>query len=139
MSINPKFSATVHADYATPLTTEVTGFVRSLLQYHGATPVSPAFSPADHAPAYATVDFYVGVRSPKSNWELTVFVKNLFDNSTRLPTYGGNIQAVTPGQSPAANYGPNPSAGPFGSSYTYVAVVPPREVGLTLRYAFGSR
>jgi iron complex outermembrane receptor protein len=139
MSINPKFSATVHVDYATPITSEVTEFVRGLLQYHGATPTSPAFSPADHAPAYATADFYAGVRSPESNWELTLFVKNLFDNHTRLPTYGGNIQAVTPGQSPAANYGPNPSAGPFGSAYTYVAVVPPREFGVTLRYAFGSR
>jgi iron complex outermembrane receptor protein len=139
MSINPKFSATVHFDYATPITSQVTEFVRGLVQYHGATPVSPAFSPADHAHAYATADFYAGVRSPSSNWELTLFVKNLFDNHTRLPTYGGNIQAVTPGQSPAANYGPNPSAGPFGSAYTYVGVVPPREFGVMLRYAFGSR
>jgi iron complex outermembrane recepter protein len=139
LSLNPKFSATVHADYATPITDRVTGFVRGLLQYRGATPVSPAFSPADHTPGFALADFYAGIRSPDSNWELTVFVKNAFNNRTRLATYGGNIQAVTPGQSPAANYGPNPSGGPFGSNYTYVAVVPPREVGVTLRYAFGSR
>jgi iron complex outermembrane receptor protein len=139
LSINPKFSATVHADYARPLTDEMTGFIRGLLQYHGATPNSPAFSPADHTPAYATVDMYVGVRSPNSAWEFTVFVKNLFDNSTRLPTYGGNIEAVTPGQ--PGGYGPNPLTGPssIGSNYTYVAVVPPREVGVSLRYAFGSR
>jgi iron complex outermembrane receptor protein len=137
MSINPKFSATVHADYAAPINDQLTGFIRGLLQYHGATPISPAFSPADHTPHYATVDMYVGVRSPSSAWEFTVFVKNLFDNSTRLPTYGGNITAVTPGQ--PGGYGPNPANGPLLSNYTYVAVVPPREVGVSLRYAFGSR
>lgn len=141
MSINPRFSASVHADYARPLTDQVTGFVRGQVTVHGAT--APGFNPYDHAPAYAVANLYAGVRSHDSAWELTLFVKNLFNDQTRLPTYGGNIQAVTPNQPPpptaASQYGPAFPGNPVGSNYTYVSVVPPRQFGVKLRYAFGSR
>jgi iron complex outermembrane receptor protein len=132
-SFQPKFGATVHADYAQPINDQVTGFVRGLATIAGASPLNPG-NPYDKQKSYALFNLYAGVRAPNSAWEATLFVKNVFNNQTRLATYGGNINAGTAQGGPAT--GPN---GNVSSAYTYVGVTPPREFGVNLRYAFGSR
>ena len=130
-SFQPRFGAAVHADYAQPINDRITGVVRGLATIAGATPYNPG-NPYDKQKAYALFNIYAGVRAPNSSWEATLFVTNLFNNQTRLATYGGNINATT-AQGAVAPTSNVPSA------YTYVGVTPPREFGMTLRYAFGSR
>ncbi len=135
-TFNPRFSASAHGDYARPINASLTGFVRSQVTINGATPFDPQ-NPYDKQPAYALVNVYAGVRAPTSAWELTFFVKNLFNNSTRLTTYGGNINAQTAGNGQATGgYGPYSTV---LSNYVYINTPPPREFGATLHYAFGSR
>ncbi len=135
-SNTPRFSASLHADYAQPINDRATGFLRSQLTYNGATPNNPADSPYDKQHAYALLNLYAGVRSPDGAWELTFFVKNVANNQTRLQTYGGNFVADTAPRPIYSTYGPATNQ---LSNYVYITTPPPREFGATLRYAFGSR
>jgi len=135
-SFAPRFEATVHADYAHPITDSITGFVRGQFTFHGATPFDVSL-PYDKQPAYGILNVYWGVRSATSNWEATLFVQNLTNNQTRLATFGGNINANTPGYAGQPGV-PGPTS-QYSSYYTYVGMTQPRTFGLTLRYAFGSR
>lgn len=141
-SNTPRFSASLHSDYAHRLTDRITGVVRGQLSYFGASPNNPAASPYDKQNAYALLNLYAGIRAPDSAWELTLFVKNVTNNATRLQTYGGNINAST-GEGVPAGYGgpfgPPNAGGPIFSNYAYITTPPPREFGVTLHYAFGSR
>ena len=81
---------------------------------------------------FTNVNLYVGVRSDKG-WELSVFAKNLFDESVVRAASDGNYMKQTSVLLPDFSLAPGPS---FDSGYRQVNVNPPREVGITLRYSF---
>jgi iron complex outermembrane receptor protein len=131
----PRFSGSLHADYAHAINDTTTGFIRGQMSYFGATPTNAAILAADKVSAYALFNLYAGIRAPDSAWEITLFAKNLFNDSTRLQAYGGNQVAATAARAYGV-YGPPATS---FSSYTYIGTPIPREFGVTVRYAFGSR
>ena len=88
--------------------------------------VEPSFS-VDN---YSLVNLYAGVRSHDGAWEASIFARNAFatdqllDRGTQLETVG----ALTP-------FFTDRSAG----HYVTATMTPRREIGVNLRYAWGSR
>ncbi|MDG5496194.1 TonB-dependent receptor [Niveispirillum sp. BGYR6] len=112
----PKFSATLGSNYEFPLGS-YTGFARGLVSYQ-----SKAYFPqtAWTQRTQTLADLYLGFRAPSESWELTAYAKNLFDNEQQ-DTEGG--QAFSVGRDTGFHVG---------------SVLKGRELGLTLRYRFGS-
>jgi iron complex outermembrane recepter protein len=125
---NAPFSATVNADYTMPLG-PVEGYIGFNLSYQGNNPnfgnfaTGGAFKPT---PSYAVVDLYAGVTGGEGAWKLGFYAKNLFNKQAELARIA-TLNNV---------YGPYAVA---PSGYDVVRASAPREVGVTLRYAFGSR
>lgn len=138
LSNAPRLSGSVHADYARPVSSNMVGFVRGQMSAYGASPDNPAGVAYDKTKAYALFNFYGGVRSPDSRWEVLLFVKNAFNNQTRLQAYGGNINAST-GEAAFLPFPAPQTALPVNSNYAYITTPTPRTVGINIRYAFGSR
>ena len=127
------FSATVQGEYNLPVTDNLNGFVRGLLQFYGNS-TNDAQNPYDDVPAYALMNLYAGVRSDDGRWEVTGYVKNLF-NTFRVTSRDSSAQLVSVQTGAAA-----PFASSTGiSNYRLVTVTDPREFGITARFAFGSR
>ena len=118
-STAPHWNFTLQSEYDQPISQAVDGFVRGDLQYYGKNPYA---DPPNVVPAYGLVDLYIGVRRPDGAWEVSLYGKNITDNSTIV----------------------NPTVAPitgipqfFGSpGYTMIARTPQREYGIVVRYAF---
>jgi iron complex outermembrane receptor protein len=77
--------------------------------------------------SYALLNLYVGVRGPRDAWEVTVFAKNLTNR----------FVALSKDFAPLAEQGGLTNT--FGSTgYYNTTFTSPLQVGLNLRYAFGS-
>jgi len=73
----------------------------------------------------------LGVRNKTSGWDLTIFVKNVFDTTQiRSVSNDGNLQVAT---STTTRRG---TPTPFLSNYRAVYTAAPREFGLTGRVEF---
>ena len=101
------------------------GFVRGLASIYGNSKNDPS-NPYDDVKAYALVNLYAGVRAEDGHWELSLYGKNIF-NTFRVTERGLNPASVV-----VNNVG-------TASNYRLVTTTEPREFGLSLRYAFGSR
>lgn len=157
-SINPNFVATIQSEYAAPLSRKVDGYIRGLLNFSGNSQNDSA-NPLDDVKNFALVNLYAGIRDPDGRWEVGLFAKNLFNvervlsrnaapygvgytqlyclNDPQLPPQAQALaQALCP-----ANTAANPVTNSFTASSTYrgITMTPPREFGLTVRYAFGRR
>lgn len=112
----PEWSASLASEYTRSIG-RFEGFARGLVTYSGEV---TALNTGYTAEAYTLTNLFLGLRDPARGWELTVFAKNLFDHQQLLTEEG--------------------SASLFGipSNYRFGTVSQPREVGVTLRYAFGS-
>ena len=131
-SFQAPFSTTLQSEYSQPIG-NLDGFVRGLVSYNGKSQGDPnnAF---DDVSAYALVNLYAGVRAPDRGWEITLYAKNLFDTNkvlTRTDPLSTSYQQLSP--SFVA------SAATYTSSYTGVTTTPPREFGVNVRVALGSR
>jgi iron complex outermembrane receptor protein len=120
-------SLTGAAPWGMTLTTEydvpdlfygLTGFGRLLEAFTPAYQVLGAFN--SNKPDFAT-SIYLGVRAPDSQWELQMFVKNLFD-----------YQAITESPIDAS------VSNVYDSGLRSVTDLAPREIGFTARYNFSS-
>lgn len=120
----PKWNLRVQSEYKAPLSDRVEGFVNGLLGYQ---PRNPNASQTYVVPGYALLDLFVGVRDPSRRWEVALFGKNITNTTKILNQDPGQIQP--PGRTPL--FGP--------TGYTNVTLTAPREFGINLRYAFGSR
>jgi iron complex outermembrane receptor protein len=123
-SPNPTWNANLRAEYSHPVTDAIEGYMRGLLNY---TPKNPYGDPTYTTPAYTTVNLYLGARNPGQGWEAEVYAKNLFNDRTVIDNTGRDVT-----NSALSRYVGN-------SGYTSISYVLPREVGLTVRYSFGSR
>jgi iron complex outermembrane receptor protein len=132
VSRDPLWSATFQAEYARQISGDMDAFVRGLMTYYAKSEnrMEPNFTVED----YALVNLYAGLRSEDGAWEVSAFARNLFGVDRTLD------------RSPVA-YDANGSLGQSfaqlipagGSGYFGTLVTPRREVGVSVRYAWGSR
>ena len=131
-SFSPVWSGTAHFDYNLPLEKAFGGteaFARGLLSWYGSTENDPnnAF---DDIRSYARFNLYMGLRKPDGRWEVSLYGKNLFNglNVTSRGTaqQGTSFQSATGAQTVL-------------SPYVGIGTTEPREFGITMRFALGSR
>lgn len=118
------FTATLTTEGSIPLSDSADLFGRGLVSYYGKAQGDPQFN-LDQVDDYAIVNLYAGVRDPRGKWEVSLFAKNLFGVDKVLTR---NPQAQTPISSDSA-FAP----------YSVITTTTPREFGLNVRFAFGSR
>ena len=122
------FNAAINGSYTVPLGS-LEGFFRFNLSIKGNNPnfgnfpTAGAFKPA---PSYALLDLFAGITGQENVWELGFYAKNVTNKRVELSRVAAlnNI------------YGPYAVA---PSGYNTVRTSLPRELGVSLRYAFGSR
>ena len=129
-TVNPTapFQANLNGSYSVPLG-GADAYVRFNINHQGPNPAFGVSDPAFTAKSYQIVDVYAGVTGNHGGWDLGVYGKNVFNKKELLQTTGLNATTIfnVPGFTPLA------------SGLSSVAVTPAREIGLQLRYAFGSR
>lgn len=116
----PRWTLSLQSEYARPISGSVDGFIRGLFTYY---PDNPNRSQDIAIDNYDVLNLFAGIRSPDNEWEVTLFAKNATNTS----------QILSRGLEPS----PNAYFGAAG--YRNVSYTPRREVGLNVRYAFGSR
>ena len=125
----PLWNLTAQSEYVHPVADNVDGFVRGLFNYY---PQNKYVEPNFAAPSYALLDLFLGVRSHDGSWEASVFARNVSNTSKELDQ---NPQATTLGglvsQFPTLNLPTN--------YFSVTQYTPRREVGVNVRYAWGSR
>lgn len=125
------FSATVTADYSFAVSDNVDGYVRGLMNFSGNSQTDPT-NIYDNLGSYGLVNAFVGIREPEGAWEVTLFAKNLLDTTKTLSRTN---PLFTSYRNAAASF----AATSYTSTYTGVTTTAPREFGINVRYAFGSR
>ncbi|GAB3275744.1 TonB-dependent receptor [Parahaliea aestuarii] len=117
ISSTPKWTAMLQTEYSFELFSN-DAYVRALYNYYSEQEDTGMDYEAD---AYGILNVFAGIRGVNSPWEISVWAKNLLDEDTLLER--GQPQTVY---------------GMFPAGYYQVRYVPEREVGITLRYAFGN-
>lgn len=133
-SLAPLWASTITSEYYQPLRGNMDGYVRGLLSLYGDSKNDPS-NAVDDVKAYAILNLYAGVRAHDGAWDVAFYAKNLTKTErvlSRSPTpltTNYNIGGTSfPG---VTTY-----RGASASGLTFTA---PREFGLNVRYAFGSR
>lgn len=122
----PNWVLTAQAEYKAPVSNRLEAFVRGNVAYR---PDNPNATTVLVVQNYALANLFAGIRDPQGAWEVMVFANNAFNRQQIL----GRDAIPLRGPADAFFFGAAQS-GYFGASYT-----PRREVGLSVRYAFGSR
>jgi iron complex outermembrane receptor protein len=121
----PLWSATFGSEYTHPVTDDIDGFVRGLASYY---PQNKRIETFFTAGSYALVNLYGGIRSHNGAWEVSVFAKNVFNTTQQTDsgqyTLSNNLTAAEVQH-------------PIG--YLSANTTPPRQVGVNIHYAWGSR
>ncbi|MCE7796535.1 TonB-dependent receptor [Sphingobium sufflavum] len=130
---NSPFSANIQSEYNLPLDDRLDAYVRGLFTFTGASQGDPTNS-YDNISSYGLLNLYTGVRAHDGSWEISAFVKNVANLEKVLtrsngPTFTAYREVA---QAPTGSR-------VFNSSYFAVSMTQPREFGLNLRVAFGSR
>ncbi|HEX7857688.1 MAG TPA: TonB-dependent receptor, partial [Sphingobium sp.] len=117
----------VNGSYDLPLG-PVDGYLRFNVNYQGRAPNFQTSFEADGSgfrstKAYAIVDLFAGVTGGESAWDLGFYAKNLFNTKVLL--------TAQPTGTPYAGFG--------DSGYQFASATARREIGVTMRYSFGSR
>ncbi|MFT4025819.1 MAG: TonB-dependent receptor [Novosphingobium sp.] len=122
-SFSPKFTASVRAEYNHRLDGTKDAYLRGQLSYYGATPLNTDV-PFNKQDPYVLLNLYLGARDTSGRWDLSFFVKNVTNTKAILAANGGNVIQAT---------------GTTASPYATIGYTQPREAGLNLRVAFGSK
>ncbi|MBK9470562.1 MAG: TonB-dependent receptor [Pseudomonadales bacterium] len=112
----PEWNATLQSEYVIPRDA-LEYYLRGLLNYQ---PENDNFTTGFERDSFALMNLYAGVRSSDGRWDVTLWAKNALDEDTVLQL---DSEGVVAG---------------FASGYRGVAVLPEREIGVSVRYAFGS-
>ncbi|HUD30939.1 MAG TPA: TonB-dependent receptor [Novosphingobium sp.] len=141
-AFQPPFSATLQSEYRVPISDRTDAYLRGLVSYNGKSQTDPT-NIYDDVGAYSLVNLYAGIRAPDGAWEVSLFAKNLFETEKALtrttPLSTSYQQLGFGGFGPAGPILTGPTAATYTSTYTGVTMTPPREFGINVRYAFGSR
>lgn len=123
---SPLWSGALTAEYTQPINTSLEGYLRGLYSWKGKSEGDPS-SKIDSVKSFGILNLYAGLRDPDGGWELSVFAKNV-TNTFRVLTNEGlrSTSTLTHGTLSYTNY--------YG-----ITVTEPREFGVNLKIAFGSR
>lgn len=136
LSFSPDWSGTLQAEYSLPVSAKMDAFGRGLYTYYTDNVQDPN-NPYDNIDAYGLLNLYAGLRSSDGAWEVSVFARNVTNTGEMLSAGNGAValsyQQLLP---PAFTTSTGAS---LASPYTTTRFTPPREIGLSVRYAFGSR
>jgi iron complex outermembrane receptor protein len=142
------FGAVVRSEFSQPVGDFGDAYLRGLFNYYGKSLNDPG-NAFDDIKSYGLLNLFAGLRDPDGSWDLNVFVKNVFDTGRALITTS-NAQSVsyqqlncTPQDPRISQFCPT-GAVTFGQNGTSTyrgiqSYTPPREFGVNLRIAFGSR
>ena len=129
------FSATLQAEYNHPISDKMEIFGRGLFSYYGSSENNQTL-PFDSIGAFGLLNLYAGVRAPDGAWEVTLYAKNLANNAS-YSSFG------TPASTSYQELAPPTFQTTVGksatSTYSRVDTSAPREFGINLKFAFGSR
>lgn len=133
------FSASFQSEYARRISDRFAGFIRALVNFNGNSENDPT-NPIDRIKGYGLVNLYLGLRDPDGNWELTGYVKNMFDTQRVLTRDASPLStSYQVLQFDQAFQVVGVQGGAGFSSYRGITMTAPREFGLNLRISFGSR
>ncbi|KMS51944.1 hypothetical protein V474_02545 [Novosphingobium barchaimii LL02] len=128
LNTQPPFQATVNGGYEMPFTDALAGYFRFNVNFKGKNPNFGNFKSGTEfrsTPSFAIVDLFAGLTGNAGVWDLGVYAKNVFDKKNELSRVATINSIYTNFAAPAG--------------YDVVRTTLPREIGVTLRYAFGSR
>jgi iron complex outermembrane receptor protein len=127
------FSASLTSEYTLPVSSQVDAYFRGLLNFSGNSRTDPT-NIYDDVGSYGLVNVFAGIRDPKGAWEVSLFAKNLFDTTKTLSRTNPLLTSylIPTGATTTV-------AATYTSAYTGVTSTAPREFGINVRYAFGSR
>lgn len=130
LAFAPNWTGTLQAEYKYPVSPSMDVFGRGLYSYYTSNVQDPN-NVYDNVDAYGLLNVYAGIRSSDGAWEVSLFARNLTDTAETLRRNNG------PEATPYTNTSGlgTTLAGP----YQLATYTPPREIGINLRYAFGSR
>jgi iron complex outermembrane receptor protein len=126
----PLWNMTLQSEYAHPVVEgAMDGFIRALATYY---PENKYAEPNLVVPNYALLNFYAGVRSHDGAWEASVFVRNALNKAvaTDISPAEANLNQSLSTSFPQLIH-------PTG--YFETLTTNPREVGVNVHYAWGSR
>jgi iron complex outermembrane recepter protein len=129
-ALAPKWSANARAEYRQPIGDAMDGFVRGLVSWFGKNKPNDPLNPVDQVKSYALLNLYAGIRDQSGTWELSFYGKNLTDTFRVLNRESGRF---TP------QFGIVGAAPIIPEYRRVITATAPREFGVNLRYAFGSR
>ena len=130
-NLTAPFNASVQTGYTRHAFGQVDGFIRGQLTYAGYSLNDPT-NPYDNIKAYGLVNLFAGLRNHDGAWEFSAYVKNIF-NTQRVLTRIAVPYAATYENALTRE------GGELASNYRGITTTQPREFGINLRYAFGSR
>lgn len=120
---DPLWKGTLQSEWLHPINPVADAYVRGLLTYYSSNPYRNSGFTVDN---YALLNLYAGVRSPNGAWDLGIFVRNATNTGKQLSRGEDDVNLS--------------GAIPFGDAgYRLTSYTPPRQFGISLRYAFGSR
>ena len=124
-SLSPLWNASLQSEYRIPVSSRMDAYVRGLASFYGDSQNDPT-NAVDNVDSYSLLNIYLGVRDPNGAWEVSLYGKNVTETERVL------------------NRTSAPLATPFNgingvTTYRQISFTPPREFGINLRYAFGSR
>ena len=129
---NP-FQMTLSSAYEAPIAAGLDGYVRVLYQPVLAETTSGVIANTAglRTPFYQMVDLYLGLlRSYHGRWDVSIWSKNLLNETAAQTDY--QVTTYSPGAGTGGQAG-----WPLVGGYGNIAVLPPREIGLTVSYQFG--
>jgi len=121
------FSATVMTQYLHPLNSSMEGVFRALYSMKGKSIGDPT-NPLDSVDSYGLLNLFTGLRAHDGSWEVLLYGKNMFETERVLDRERAAAATQISG------------VGAFDlTNYYNISTLPPREFGVTARFAFGSR
>lgn len=124
----PKWNLVVQSEYALPVSEKADAYLRGLFNLYPSYQQEPSYS-FDDVRGYSQLNLYAGVRSSNGAWDLSLFAKNVLNTQRVLSASNGTVSTSVQGLSTVA----------YSSSYLEITTTAPREFGVNLRVAFGSR
>ena len=124
VSREPKWNGTLQSEYWRPVG-GLEAYVRGLLSYY---PENSRRNAAYTVPNYGLLNVFAGVRSPDGLWDVNLFARNLTNTGVETSR---DVDYTTPAGGSTTFFGQ--------SGYRWVSYTPPREIGVSVRYAFGVR
>jgi iron complex outermembrane receptor protein len=136
LSFAPTWNLTAQSEYDLPISDKVDGYLRGLFTYYPNNPNDPE-NQYDTVKAYGLLNVYLGIRAPNGAWEVSLFSKNITNTGRTLSrndlVQQTGVQVLLP-PTFRTTAGTTINSGYVATTYTA-----PREFGLNLRFAFGSR